>query len=113
MALGDAIRRWRLGARLTQAQLAERMGVQRSTVERWEAEPGPPLETAWWIEGEFGLPKGSLAVAAGLIELSSERALVAAGCRGLSVAQRAAVLEIFDAFVALGDAGEAGVEAAG
>ena len=46
MTLGQRIQKLRKGAGLTQEQLAERMGVTRQAVSKWESDGGvPELDT--------------------------------------------------------------------
>ena len=42
MTLGQRIQKLRKGAGLTQEQLAERMGVTRQAVSKWESDGGVP-----------------------------------------------------------------------
>lgn len=52
---GDALRTWRKHTGLARDALAERWGVARSTLQKWEGEAPPPLtqQLVWarWHEG--------------------------------------------------------------
>ena len=61
MTLGQRIQKLRKGAGLTQEQLAERMGVTRQAVSKWESDGGvPELDTLIAMSRLFDVTIGQL-----------------------------------------------------
>ena len=61
MTLGQRIQELRKGAGLTQEQLAERMGVTRQAVSKWESDGGvPELDTLIAMSRLFHVTIGQL-----------------------------------------------------
>ena len=61
MTLGQRIQKLRKGAGLTQEQLAERMGVTRQAVSKWESDGGvPELDTLIAMSRLFHVTIGQL-----------------------------------------------------
>jgi ribosome-binding protein aMBF1 (putative translation factor) len=68
IGIGAAIRKARKNAGLRQADLAEKVGVDTSTVGRWESEKARPSDDhVSTVEDSLGLRRGEILIAAGLV----------------------------------------------
>lgn len=100
--LGRALRRLR--GRISQARIADALGITQATVSRWESDTEPEIpspDQIMRIEETLGLSRGAIYIAAGLVEVTPFEAALLAD-PNIDNASRAILLDGYRGVVARG-----------